>query len=501
MNYSKTVERWCVFEIELQASISFAKPFQEVRLQAHFQKDQINKKVYGFYDGETNWKIRFMPEEEGIYTFKISSSHEEFHGLTGTFECTQALEGNHGPVRVNELHFNYADGTPFFVMGTTAYAWTYRPEEVRQQTLASFSQYGFNKIRMLVFPKYYKGGVNDVDISYDPPVFPFAGQPNQFDFQTLLPEYFQNFEARVEDLLRLGIEADVILFHPYDCWGIDRGMQQDNDLLYVKYLIARLSAYRNVWWSLANEYDIMETSEGKFCVGMDRKDWDLIGAYIKTNDPHQHPISNHNIPLGEIYPDRDWLTHVSYQHPDTYTLLLELKNSYNKPVINDEYQYEGNIKDEWGNSDAPTTVLRHWLSAMAGGYASHGEVFKSEGNDKDLFWSYGGTFVGDSGPRLKYMKEILESCPFQEMVRDPRNTEGHHYYAIHKGIDEYLFFCRYDLPGKSFWYGPYDGTEPEYEAAIYDVWNCTQIEKNIVKKGHVLPIRAWTVIHLKRIPG
>ena len=500
MLYAQAIERWSVFEIALQASVSFAKPFQDVRLQTTFKKDGKRSKVSGFYDGGATWKIRFMPEEEGDYTFELMSNHEEFNGLTGAFQCTQALEGNHGPVRVKGQHFTYADGTPFFVMGTTAYAWTYRPEEIRKQTLESFDKYGFNKIRMLVFPKYYGGGVDDgFHISEAPPVFPFAGSPNAFDFQTLLPAYFQNYEERVMDLLRLGIEADVILFHPYDCWGIDKGMSQEDDLLYVKYIIARLSAYRNVWWSLANEYDIMETEDGKFRVGMDRKDWDLLGSFVKVNDPHKHPISNHNIPLGEIYPNRDWMTHVSYQHPDTYTLMLELKNAYSKPVINDEYQYEGNIKHEWGNSDAKTTVLRHWLSAMAGGYASHGEVFKHKGKDTDLFWSYGGTLIGESAPRLTYMKQIMESCPYQQMERDIRNTEGHHYFGLHQGIDEYLLFCRYDMPGKNFWYGPFDGTEPEYEAIVYDVWNCEVLEKKTIKKGYLFQLREWTVIHLKKI--
>ncbi|MDI4646362.1 DUF5060 domain-containing protein [Cohnella sp. F6_2S_P_1] len=501
MDYSPIVERWCAFEVALQSVEAFANPFLEVWLEATFQKEGKRKKVSGFYDGGSSWKVRFMPEEEGIYSFRLSSNLEAFNGLTGTFACTGAQEGNHGPVRVNGMHFNYADGTPFFAMGTTAYAWTYRPEAVRRQTLESFSRHGFNKIRMLVFPKYYRGGDNDVNVSYDPPVFPFAGASNAFDFQTLLPAYFQNFEERVKDLMKLGIEADVILFHPYDRWGIDRGMRQEDDVRYVKYLISRLAAYRNVWWSLANEYDIDETEDGKFCVGTDRKQWDLLGAYIYANDPYRHPISNHNFPLGYIYPDRHWLTHVSYQHPDTYTLMIELKNAYRKPVINDEYQYEGNIRDEWGNSDAQTTVLRHWLSALAGGYASHGEVFKTEGNDQDLFWSYGGILVGDSGSRLKFMKQIIESCPFQEMKRDPKNTDGHHYFALHKGIDEYLFFCRYDLPGKSFWFGPYDGSEPEYEAEIYDVWNCVAKEKKIVRKGSLLPISAWTAIRLKRIIG
>ncbi len=501
MRFSQTIERWCTFEVELQSSKTFVKPFHEVRLQAYFQNGPKRTKAYGFYDGGVTWKIRFMPEEEGTYNFRISSNHEEFDDLIGTFECTKAQQENHGPVRVTGQHFTYADGTPFFVMGTTAYAWTYRPEEIRQKTLESFSKYGFNKIRMLVFPKYMGGVENVVDISYDPPVFPFAGTPNNFDFEMLLPEYFQNYEERVKDLLRLGIEADVILYHPYDRWGIDRGMVQEDDLLYVKYMIARLAAFRNVWWSLGNEYNVSETLDGKFCVGMDRKDWDLIGAYIKANDPHNHLISNHNIPFnneanGSIYPDRDWLTHVSFQHPNTYSLILDLKNKYNKPVINDEYHYEGNIKYEWGNSDAKTTVLRHWLSAMAGGYASHGEVYEVNGNNRDLFWSYGGTLIGESAPRLKFMKQILESCTYQEMEQSYL-TEGHHYFALQKGFDEYLFFCRYEM-NKSLWFGAFDGTETNYEATVYDVWNCAMIEKRIVRQADMLPVREWTAIHLKK---
>jgi len=502
MEYTSQTEQWNVFEIKLESSRDFVNPFTEVRLQAYFQKDQQRKRVLGFYDGGSSWKIRFMPEETGTYHFKISSNHEQFNGLEGTFECSPAQEGNHGPVRVNGKHFNYEDGTPFFVMGTTAYAWTYRPEEIRKQTLESFSKYGFNKIRMLVFPKYMAGEDVVVDVSYDPPVFPFAGVSNEFDFQMLLPEYFQNYESRVKELLELGIEADVILFHPYDCWGIDQGMQQEDNLLYVQYMVARLSAFRNVWWSLGNEYNISQTIDGKFRVGMDRKDWDLVGAFIKANDPHKHLISNHNIPFGDplggIYPDRDWLTHVSYQHPDTYTLMLELQRTYNKPVINDEYQYEGNIKYDWGNSDAKTTVFRHWLSVMAGGYASHGEVYEVNGNNKDLFWSYGGTFTGESAPRLKFMKQILESLPYQDMERS-HLTEGHHYFALQKGSDEYLFFCRYEMI-KQLWFGPYDGTDPEYEATAYDVWNCEMIEKKTIKQSDMFPIKEWTVVHLKKIP-
>lgn len=499
MKYSKSTERWGIFELSLTTVLTFENPFLDVTLQGVFRSGMTVKTMDGFYDGDGVWKIRYMPEEMGTYTFHTVSNQADFHGLTGAFEATAPAQDNHGPVRVQDtFHFAYADGTPFFVMGTTAYAWTYRTEEIRQQSLASFAQYGFNKIRMLVFPKYYIGGYNDVNISYEPPVHAFEGTPGQFDFTRPNPAFFRYYEDRVMDLMNRGIEADVILFHPYDKWNIDQGMDNEDDLLYTRYLVARLAAHRNVWWSLGNEYDISRTADGKFATNMERKAWDLLGAYIHAKDPFRHLLSSHNIAFGIIYPDRHWLTHVSYQHPDTYTLLLELKANYKKPVINDEYQYEGNIRDDWGNSTGELTVFRHWLTAMAGGYGTHGEVFRSDDNNRDLFWSYGGTLIGESGPRLRYLKEILLSCPWQQMERDYVNTDGQHYFSITRHQEEYLLFSRWDLPGKGYWLGPYDGSEPEYDAVVYDVWNCQVKERLVVKQGHPFPITAWTAIHLKR---
>lgn len=45
----------------------------------------------------------------------------------------------------------------------------------------------------------------------------------------------------------LGIQADVILFHPYeaDHWRFNY-MTEEQDRRYLRYVIARLSAYSNV---------------------------------------------------------------------------------------------------------------------------------------------------------------------------------------------------------------------------------------------------------------
>ena len=61
----------------------------------------------------------------------------------------------------------------------------------------------------------------------------------------------------MEQLSELEIEADIILFHPYDRWGFS-SMPEEANQLYLKYMMARLSSFSNVWWSMANEWDILK---------------------------------------------------------------------------------------------------------------------------------------------------------------------------------------------------------------------------------------------------
>jgi hypothetical protein len=498
----KTVERWGIYELSLTADTSVkGNPF-EASVRAVVTGPGISRRVDGFYAGGGVYKIRYMPGEVGEYTVAVRSDIPSLNGAADSFVTGPASLGNHGPAAVFGTRFRYADGAPLFIAGTTAYVWHHRPDVVRAQSLASFTRYGFNKIRMLFFPKHFTGGYGAIDVSYEPPCYPFEGVPCAFDFSRPNPAYFEAFEDRLRDLLARDIFADVILFHPYDFehWAIDSGMDEDQALLYLKYLIARVACFRNVWWSLANEYDIKMLDNKRMVVGYDARDWDVIGEFIKARDPSGHPISCHNIPFGRIYPDRPWMTHVSYQHPDTYTLMGELLSAYKKPVIDDEYQYEGNTPDDWGNTSGEVELERHWRSVMAGGYATHGEAF-IRGNNRDIFWAYGGDMIGESPRRIAYLREIIGAVPLDEMVRDLVNTDSHHYYSLRKGYDCYLIFIRDDLPGKHLWIGDkeHPREDDRYTAVTYDVWNCVQMRSEVVPVTGRIPLTKWTVVVLNKI--
>lgn len=500
----RQIERWGCFEWRLRADVSQVQnPFTDVSLKVSVSGPDGMRAFDGFYDGDGEFAVRYMPMNEGEYTLVTKSNSKALDGQTNSFTAVPAQKGNHGPVNASGMHFRCADGERFFVMGTTAYVWHHRPDEFRQQTLNTFSEFGFNKIRMLFFPKHYTGGYGAIDVSYEPPCYPFEGLPKAFDFARPNPRYFREFEDRLRELGDRDILADVILFHPYDFghWDIDFGMDEDDALLYLKYIVARIASFRNVWWSLANEYDIKMNPDKKgMLIAYDRRDWDVIGEFIKARDPSGHPISCHNIPFGRIYPDRPWMSHVSYQHPDTYTLMMQLQREYKKPVINDEYQYEGNTPDDWGNSSGALELERHWRSALAGGYATHGEAFIRD-NNRDIFWSYGGDMIGESPRRLKFLREIMESVPYQDMEWDFVNSDAQHYYARKRGSDEYLIFMRDAIPGKSLWVGDWGSSErtaTRYHATVYDVWNCVITRQELLPASCRLPFTEWTVIHLKK---
>lgn len=428
------VERWGIFEVSLKGPRE-GNPFLDVKLKARFKHGQRTVEPEGFYDGNGVYRVRLMPDELGVWTYVTESNRAELDGKRGRFTCVQPgrARGNHGPVRVrNTYYFAYADGAPYFQIGTTCYAWAHQGDKLEEQTLATLRNAPFNKMRMCVFPKSYAYNKNE------PQYYPFGGTPlKNWDFSRFNPKFFQHFEKRVGDLRDLGIEADLILFHPYDRWGF-KNMGYKNNVRYLKYVVARLAAYRNVWWSMANEYDFLRWP---------MKDWDRYFQLVRDKDPYNHPRGIHN---GRDWYDhtKPWVTHASLQTTN-FRGAKEYRAKYKKPVIYDECRYEGNIPQGWGNISAEQMVRHFWLGTITGCYVGHGETYL---HPKDiLWWSKGGVLHGKSPARIAFLKKIMEQAPvFEELTpTEPRPDS----YVLSKRGEYYLVYfanpvaVTLDLPG------------------------------------------------------
>ncbi|WP_338553614.1 DUF5605 domain-containing protein [Paenibacillus sp. KS-LC4] len=397
-------EQWNRFELRIEGPQE-GNPYKEIALSAQFQFGHRSIQVDGFYDGDGQYVIRFMPDCIGSWSFTTSSSTAQLDGLTGTLICTAPTSAdNHGPVKVDQMyHFSYADGTPFYPVGTTAYVWNHQGEQLEQQTLRSLSQAPFNKIRMCVFPKHY-----DYNAS-EPEHFAFAGSLQEgFDWETFNPDFWRRLESQLEQLQALGIEADLILFHPYDRWGFSR-MSAESDDYYLRYAIARLASFRNIWWSLANEYDLMFEKK--------MTDWDRFFRILQEHDPYQHLRSIHNWHNPEIHyrsnlhwydHGKPWVTHASIQHADL-NFVTEWRELYRKPIVIDECRYEGNLNHGWGNITAERMVECFWEGMAQGGYVTHGETYVHA--DDIIWWSHGGELHGRSAERIAFLRRMMEEGP------------------------------------------------------------------------------------------
>ena len=237
MTDNQVAEQWGTYEIVLDGPAE-GSPYLDLRLSATFSSANRKITVPGFHDGGSVYRVRFMPDEKGTWTFETHSNAPALDGQNGHFLAVAPSPGNHGPVRVrNRFHFAYADGEPYFPFGTTCYAWTHQPLDQQAQTLETLKKARFNKLRMGVFPKDYPYNVN-------PPLHAcfLAGPDGKEDFDRPNPAHFQHLDVQVRALRDLGIEADLILFHPYDRWGYCN-MSAAQDYRYVAYVAARLAAY------------------------------------------------------------------------------------------------------------------------------------------------------------------------------------------------------------------------------------------------------------------
>ena len=133
----KSIEQWGMFEVSLSGPSS-GNPFKDVTLTALFTTEHRSVRVTGFYDGEGTYRVRFMPDAPGRWTFTTESSARELAGHSGEFMCIPpTTPGNHGPVgTAHQFHFQHADGTPYFPFGTTTYAYLFTTEENAKASLA-----------------------------------------------------------------------------------------------------------------------------------------------------------------------------------------------------------------------------------------------------------------------------------------------------------------------------------------------------------------------------
>jgi hypothetical protein len=487
------VEQWDVYELSL-AGPAEGNPYMEIDFRAVFENGDASVEVPGFYDGDGQYRVRFSPDRTGTWHFHTRSNAAELSDRSGSFQCTAPTGSNHGPVRIVNTHcLQYADGSPFYAVGTTAYQWTSVAQHLQEKTLQTLAVSPFNKIRMCVFPKHYIYG-NETE----PWAYAFDRTDTVNDLTRPNYAFFQNFDRRVAQLRDMGIEADVILFHPYDAWGYSRMGHEMNEK-YVRYMMARLSACRNVWWSLANEWDIPGFRESV--------DWEAIGGLLQKEDPHQRLRGIHNWYDSEDHfydHTRPWITHVCTQTSQFYNA-IKWREQYRKPLLFDEMRYEGDVPSGWGNLSGEEMASYFWMAGLSGGYPTHGDTYRNDADaDAEVrWWGKGGSIPGTSMPRIAFFKSIMEEAPVTGMVprlvpADRPENLGANIYILFKPGTYFLAYCATGNRELEIDFGP----EGSFGLEVIDTWNMqiTATGQQFSGKATVrMPDKAYQALRFKRL--
>lgn len=484
------VSKWSRFETSFNYHTT-QNPFTDVELTATFTHEMSGEvlTVDGFYDGDDTFRVRFMPLKEGKWSYTTHSNIEQMDGKTGSVLCTSAKTGAHGMMKVGEdQDFVYGDGTQYYPVGTTAYAWTHASLERQEQTYKSLEESGFNKLRFVIFPnnsinesperypfKLISNNENQTKVVEGDEVNSKASQEKVdyvWDYTRFDPKFFQHLEQCVERLDKIGVEADIILFSPYDGgrWGFDR-MTMDTNFRYLKYVVARLGAYSNIWWSIANEWDL--------CKKKTEEQWLEMSEYVAKKDPYHHLLSIHGSTAKYINYHMPYYTHASiqdqgplYNHEGAATV----RNIIPKPIVFDEVCYEGDHSSRWARLSGEEMIERMWMAIIGGTYVTHGECFTEDPDyyTGNAYLATGGEFRGTSPKRIKFMRSILEELPAVPRLAD-RSWDG---MTAGCGDGTYLIYFgkeapkswAFSLPCKNDRFYRLKGGE-KFKVELIDTWN------------------------------
>lgn len=475
----ESVQQWGVFEVVQTGPVDSPtfNAFTGVAGNATFTHESSGTALtaLSFYDGDNGagqgvWRTRFSPSLLGVWAYETASSSSLMPALKGTLTVTPPAEGDHGPVGVsatNPRALAYADGTPHFSVGSTSYAWMHIGDANANETLASLRGSPFNKLRMTLTPKYYPWTHLEPPSGFFafPQVKPLSppcticcpAQNGTFDLTRFALPFWRTVEGHVAAMAAMGVNADLILFHPYDGghWGLDCN-PEEVDHAYIRYAAARLSAFSNVWWSMANEWSLLSCK----CAGQDKEHcpqayFDRLFHTLTASDPHGRLRSVHNGPIYYNY-SQPWITHVSMQCHDASCVDYAEATFSARPIVMDEVRYEGNISATWGDMSGEQMSQRFFMFLAKGANTGHSECLQPAAVAEvcnninncecspNMWWNHGGALAGTSPRNIAFFRAYVDALPVPFAQLMPQVVQQGVYWLRSSDADAAFSFVLWD---------------------------------------------------------
>ena len=441
-----TVHVWEKQELTFVAANSYKNAYTDVIVWVDLSGPGFDKRVYGFWDGGQTFHVRLVATRTGTWTWKSGSSPEDpgLAGKSGSFVAAEwtGAEKTENPLRcgflratANKHALEYADGTPFFIIGDTWYAvganrfrWYDDEKERPIGPGAGFKDYvryrksqGYNWVNVIAaFPNWMTdgkpwhivmddsakttvrsawlefgtGSAKNMDNEGGRPfVFPgkVPGYENQFpDMDRINPAYFKYLDRKIDYLNANGFIPfiEVSRRDAGLCWYKYYGWP-DSYVRFIQYIFSRYQANNTVLSPI--HLDIIDET-----VSPD----DYTAAIHEVENKFGPPpfgtllSANANPSTLENWGEGSWVTlHQigNMREHNNYWYLTEIFNLKNPaPALNGEPYYAGYrdargpgsanyTRGAAGGSEQDDEFVRSGMygSFLSGGLAGH--VYGAEG--------------------------------------------------------------------------------------------------------------------------
>ncbi|MEM0925396.1 MAG: DUF5060 domain-containing protein, partial [Planctomycetota bacterium] len=375
-----TAERWEVVERSFKVTAEVKRPF-EVEFGAVFRhNDGDQMRVPGFFNGGQSWMLRFCPEKLGTWTYTTTSSLPELAGKSGEFQVIEnRSDEQHGPITISSSdpeRFEYADGTPYFLMAFEL-DWLFALDAENdddiprtREIVSSVADHGFNQIVMNVYaydaPWGEKGKILPEHNFAKPVVYPFGGTNENPDFSTLHVPYFQRLDRVIQLLNEHQIAAHLMIY----VWNKEVNWpepQSEADNRYFDYVVRRYQAYPNLVWDISKE-----------ALDYGRDDMDYITRRIerlRRLDAHDRLLTVHDYKYCSAHPDKVDFISIQEWQPYLRSRMMEVAEQHRgKPVFNIEHGgYEKTTYSifDGAYTDPETCLDRTYQCLFAGTYSTY----------------------------------------------------------------------------------------------------------------------------------
>jgi hypothetical protein len=438
---TENVSVWKRTDIVLVSEKKYSNPYRDVDIDAVFtHEDGTTIHLYGFWNGGSEWRVRFAPTKVGRWTYTVTCSDENNASLNGVTGAINAVENTgstdldkHGFVRIsdNGRYFVYDDGTPFYWLGDTNW---------QAPNYVSITQCNYpgcecgNQFKHEVDDRLAKG-FTVYQTYFDSGESDGGGQrattkePNLWTRQYTLPNV-DTFNEKIDKMFDYLADNGMVIALGYGVHNSTvRNMSKNALDKFSRYLTARYASYPIVWIT-AQEITGADQFDG----------WVSSARIVAAGDGYDHPQGAHQYPL-KVYDEyvekldaEPW--HQYYALQAGHGAAIERKSTYEgywnnsrlehpKPFVETEANYEDITCGRFNGYSA--SRISAWKANLCGSCGfTYGVTdvwannYSTAGNTGWLgSYSFEPWYMGIDKPgsyEMKYMADFFKYVDFSKLV-------------------------------------------------------------------------------------